>query len=507
MGAILLIGKPALSQTVAPNPGGQTVVTNSTTSSYVNDPALAQTVTSQVNQFSTSIQGQLNGKTLYDRSFAAAFSDPVVQAGVAAAEKVLTASGGPGVMIAAPKLVSTTTSTSTSSSSSTVNTNTATGTTAVTTATTFGPETIMVGDNKADIFNVNAGQTDINVNTDIQYDSYILTSVTDTTTTTSLYDIVAQSVEAVGTVHSAVGEAGFDQTERFDRRLLDDRNPQGGEGGGSGSDPNFWVEPYGYYASTAHQDQTPSNLRHGWGLNGGFGYDVTPAFRVGLALDYGHDTISESTAGEDGDLNETQLGLYGSWRSGPWLASLAGTYGWANASTSVTPPGFNETAQSSYAPATASVAAEAGRRVILGNTVLTPSLGAAFEHLQTGSFTETGSALALTGSSTGMNRYKYWLALSSDTSIPARSGVFDLAVYGRAVGIAGDQRVDLPVTFVGSTTALAIQGISTGGFGGDFGTSLGYQLANRVDAYIVYDAIVRDRFASQSGGLGVKVSF
>jgi len=206
-------------------------------------------------------------------------------------------------------------------------------------------------------------------------------------------------------------------------------------------------------------------------------------------------------------LNETQLGLYGSWRSGPWLASLAGTYGWANASTSITPPGFNETAQSSYAPATASVAAEAGRRVILGNTVLTPSLGAAFEHLQTGSFTETGSALALTGSSTGMNRYKYWLALSSDTSIPARSGVFDLAVYGRAVGIAGDQRVDLPVTFVGSTTALAIQGISTGGFGGDFGTSLGYQLANRVDAYIVYDAIVRDRFASQSGGLGVRVTF
>ena len=54
---------------LAPNPGGQQVITNSTTTSYA---AQDTTVSQQVNQYSTTLKATLNGQTVFQQTYAAA---------------------------------------------------------------------------------------------------------------------------------------------------------------------------------------------------------------------------------------------------------------------------------------------------------------------------------------------------------------------------------------------------------------------------------------------------
>jgi hypothetical protein len=64
------------------------VTTLSITSSYV---AQDTTVSQQVNRYSTTLKAILGGQTVFEQTYAAAFSDPAVQAAVSAADAILTA--------------------------------------------------------------------------------------------------------------------------------------------------------------------------------------------------------------------------------------------------------------------------------------------------------------------------------------------------------------------------------------------------------------------------------
>jgi hypothetical protein len=141
-----------------------------------------------VNDFSTTIDATLNGgASVFDQTYALPYSDPTVQAAVAAAEAILAADNA---TFGAPVLTSTNTAPLGSQTADIVQPgpyNQATGNTTVTTVNTFGPNTILVGDNQSDIFIVLAGQLDINVNTDIQYFIPVDVVTTDTYLTTDSY--------------------------------------------------------------------------------------------------------------------------------------------------------------------------------------------------------------------------------------------------------------------------------------------------------------------------------
>src|ERR1035438_419400 len=63
----LLLAAALAQAAVAPNPGGQDVVTNSTTSSYV---TVQTPVTQQVNQYSTTLKAILNGsQTVFQQTY------------------------------------------------------------------------------------------------------------------------------------------------------------------------------------------------------------------------------------------------------------------------------------------------------------------------------------------------------------------------------------------------------------------------------------------------------
>jgi len=170
---------------LAPNPGGSTVVTNSTTSSYV---AQDTPVSIRVDQYSTALSAILNGSaTVFQQSYALAFTDPTVQAAVTSADAILT---GDHATFSAPVL----TSTSTALQSSQVSwvftgDTTPTGNVTQTGVTTFGPVALPVGQNQTDVFIVLAGQLDINLNTNTEYYAARNDVTTSTYLTTSAYTI------------------------------------------------------------------------------------------------------------------------------------------------------------------------------------------------------------------------------------------------------------------------------------------------------------------------------
>jgi hypothetical protein len=179
---------------VAPNPGGAIVVTNSTTSTFL---PIITPVTDQVIDYSTTITALLDGSPVYSATFAAPFSDPTVQAAVAQADLILS---GDGATYGAPGIVSGPTTVLQSSvtpapvipaaSCSSPPAGAAPdGNTTVTTATTFGPAVINVGDCQSDTFTVLAGQEDININTDNEYTFPVSEVTTDTYLTSSVFDI------------------------------------------------------------------------------------------------------------------------------------------------------------------------------------------------------------------------------------------------------------------------------------------------------------------------------
>jgi hypothetical protein len=168
---------------LALNPGGSLVITNSTTSSYV---AQDSVVSQLVNQYSTTLKATLGSQTVFEQTYAAAFSDPAVQAAVSAADGILTADHAtPG----APAQASSSTGLQSSQSSYVLTGDTAATGAATPSTTTFGPAAIAVGDNQTEVFIVLAGQEDINVNVNTEYfaDRNIVT--TDTYLTTQTYTI------------------------------------------------------------------------------------------------------------------------------------------------------------------------------------------------------------------------------------------------------------------------------------------------------------------------------
>ena len=182
----LLLAAALAQAAIAPNPGGQSVITNSTTSSYV---TVQTPVSQQVNQYSTTLKAILNGsQTVFQQTYAVAFSDPAVQAAVSTADAILT---GDNASPSAPAQTSTSTVLQSTqvSNGPIVQSTTATGNSTVTDTETYGPATIMVGANLSDTFTVLAGQEDVNVNTNTEYYAYQNVTTTNTYLTTQTYTI------------------------------------------------------------------------------------------------------------------------------------------------------------------------------------------------------------------------------------------------------------------------------------------------------------------------------
>jgi hypothetical protein len=168
---------------------GNTFVTTSTTHTQTIHTT-ARTV--EVDDYLTRLTARLDGGPLiYDHTFPAAFSDPIVQAAILQAKQALATAALPhGVTITCPNQLSNS-KTLTSSTQNTV-VNSTTVTIVETLEIYFGPQTIHIGPDKSVPSFLGVGQTDYNVN-----DAY-QTDIFQTTTTTNTY-LIAQTYELDGT--------------------------------------------------------------------------------------------------------------------------------------------------------------------------------------------------------------------------------------------------------------------------------------------------------------------
>ena len=169
---------------LAPNPGGQHVVTNSASSSYV---AQDTVVSQQVNRYATTLKAILNGQTVFEQTYAAAFSDPAVQAAVSAANAILAADRA---IAGAPAQTSSSSALQSSQSSYVLTGDTTpTGNSTPSDTVIFGPAAINVGTNQTEVFFVLAGQEDTNINTNTEYYAARNVVTSDTYLTTQTYTI------------------------------------------------------------------------------------------------------------------------------------------------------------------------------------------------------------------------------------------------------------------------------------------------------------------------------
>ena len=181
--ALLAEGSSATSY---PNPGGATVVTNSTTS-YLTSAFVDTPVAERVDQYKTTIEASLNGgPPVFQETFGLPFSDPTVQAAVTAADAILT---GDGASFGSPVLGPHSTSLVGSQLTDVTTGTSATGAVETTSMGIFGPNYIAVGDNIGDLFLIYAGQLDININTENFYATDRNAITTSTYLTTQTYDI------------------------------------------------------------------------------------------------------------------------------------------------------------------------------------------------------------------------------------------------------------------------------------------------------------------------------
>ena len=179
--------------------GGGNTTTTTTTSTTSGTTFTDQFQTERVDTFLTRITARINGGvTVYDQSFNVAFGQPAVTAAIAAAQAALNAAVEPDPTIVGPTLISSTElliDTDTDLVSQLLNHIE----TSVTTTTTFGPATILVGEDQSVPFIVDAGTLNINTNTHTQsfFDRLFLT--TDTYLTSQTYELVGypQQVAAV----------------------------------------------------------------------------------------------------------------------------------------------------------------------------------------------------------------------------------------------------------------------------------------------------------------------
>lgn len=471
--------------------------------------------------------GRLNGGTIFDQTFAVAAGDASVQAGFTAARLAVTILGGPGVVIGAPHLVSSsTTSVTTSSSLYSLAGSSVTSDT----VETFGPNVIMTGARStcnvgtlpsATKPTCTTGGTpyalavgEVNYNT-ITTTNYSIDSATTNITTTTLSEVwaVDGTVRQIGTAHAATQAVSFDIGDIFLTRMLAPSQANLGTPLLVDGKPSRWtafLEGFGLTGKLGGSASLPGSDYSFVGGRGGLTYAVSPDLAVGVAAQGGRtgwhmgDSISqESAAGDD-----VRAGLFALYAPGQWRFAAAGFAGRQHVDTATSVFGFAPST-GAYDATVYGAGAMAGYAFMVGGVTITPRVGVSWLGWSSPAYTESGGLIPLAVNAATRDQVRPSLGLAVDRAFALDSGaILTLGASGRAFAILGDQ-----------------DGYVTAGFAGFPGTTFGIEAPGQGHNAIElggYGAVAFSRtFAltasstsrllqhgsSHTGQAGLKVSF
>lgn len=140
-------------------------------------------------------------------------------------------------------------------------------------------------------------------------------------------------------------------------------------------------------------------------------------FRLGAMLMVGRTSADVDDRSTSIDSNSYGLGLYGGTNIGATNLALGGSYTRhdVHSSRNVIFPGFSETVTGSYAAGTSQVFGELNHTFELGTVDIQPFARAAYVHVDTQGFSETGGSAALTVSPTSINALFTTLGIRAET--------------------------------------------------------------------------------------------
>ncbi len=560
-GVILMLALIAGGTAPSARAQGNTSITNttSTTDTIVFNAPTA--TTTRVNTFSTEIIGRLAGGTVFDQTFAVAFSDPTVQNGVTAARLAITTAGGPGIVVLGPTLRShteTLTSTSTSVYSlAGTNFN-------VTTATTFGPTTIVVGNRTScgaaiaglpsttapacgpvpagTTFIVAAGTLNVNTNTQTIYLVDTATTTNETLLIAEIYELTG-TVQAVGVVYGALPTVQQDATTRFIGGLLqrgggldlgagalsasplappgrqvaalagpmlerlglaDQQQAQAGDDKRSGLVP--WLRAYGVFGDVDANNGAPGFRWDRGGVMAGAEYRWDDGLTVGFGLGYATTGLKVPSASERADINSLQVGLYAGYVSGPWRLSGAAsfTYDWIDTRRSIAGIG---TSTAHFGGQEYGLAAEVGYRFEVGGFAIEPVAGLSFISVRTARFNEAGTGLFdLAGRPATTNALYGSLGAQVRRQFSIDDMKFGIEARARwQHDFLYDGRSVTAAFAAAPGTSLAVQGAKPGRDAALLGLTVGTLLAPGVRLYAGYDVELRAHLVAHMVSGGVKI--
>ena len=531
---------------------------NMTTYFLINTQTLAfntptQTVTT-VNAFQTTIQGKLiGGSLLYDQTFPDAYGSAPVQAGLSQARLAITTAGGPGVVIAAPQLIShSVTSSSTTTSTYSLN-HIVVGETPVTqeyvggtgNITTVSPTTglseqpdpIYGGVETVETKDANGNW--VNITTPVMVgtlsdcsgavtaqpsttrpvcttlpgdrvhfgpgaDAYVTSyndtyfvdesdAVTTTTLTSETY-LVLGTVRPLGTVHVMAPVAIFEDAEGLMGRL---------SATSDGNGP--WLEAWGSEARTGSDGDLPGSRRQSRGIRGGLQGQLSSHVRVGVSVNSGTTDLSLTSVGESGRVVISEFAVYGAFTSGPWFADLSGGRGQGRVDAFVSPIG-TEQASGSYRRFSLTFAGlHAGLHLPLGAGTISPEIGATHAKADMAAFAESGSDFALRGDDAGYKRDTVFVGAAMHYPL---THALSLDGVVRVANRSGDLSPTLPVVFAAygpDSPTLNIQAPHDTATAGEVGASATWQLGPHAEAYLGYDVVASRRTTNQTARIGLRI--
>lgn len=348
-----------------------------------------------------------------------------------------------------------------------------------------------------------------------------LIDVTTTTTTTTdhrldeTYEVRGRLGNQLGTVHALAGFAAIEQGDRFIRRLLDERDapqaaPAATEMSGGGRPARFETPWRLFGEAFGQRNSTGADAGRGIarssgdlaGLAGGIGYQVSPGFVIGAALQWGVSSlrVQDPLAPESLNVELTQIGLFSRLRQGPLSVGFSLAYGSGRARTVVAG------GTASRGLETVSAGGRIGYDLALGPVVLTPELGLRHISVRVGGFAETGGTSPLTGLGNGYDNTRAWLGLALAAPFRHEGLVFEPRLYARLTHDWGEASGRADVSFSSlPTLPLQALGPNVGRLGVDLGASVEARLTRGVGLFAAYDGRLRERSQSHTATGGVRI--
>jgi uncharacterized protein with beta-barrel porin domain len=325
------------------------------------------------------------------------------------------------------------------------------------------------------------------------------TDVLETVTGTETFQIfehwnVQGIVQALGTVHAAVQSGGYDLGQRLLRRMGDEAaGPRGFalppeatvSSRGAPEVARFgWVEGYGTRARVDSTATTGSETRTAGGVAAGLTWVTPDGLTFGLGLDHGEGDVDIRGAGESADIRLTQGALMARIDRDDWFAAAVLSAGSGEVDTRTTLGGV---AEATYDLTTYGALIEAGRHLRAGNWRITPTLGADWVSVRTGSF----SAGGITAASNTDDRTRVFAGVETTRTWARPGGVLTLDGAARVVRVVDGETRALPVGFGG--TNLTVTAADEGRTGLDLALGLAW-LGERAETSLRY----RGRFHDDS---------